>query len=376
MSNRRGNEGGSVKQGERAAAPKSTTGESSQRPTGAQDDTIREEVVGGDNGGGDNNNNTKNDGNNKNDQDGGNPDNPPDRPDYLDKHPQLGPLFDRLPNIINVARHGEIWGVNLLDERHIPTVNILIKFLRASDGDLHRAEERLISVLEWRRDMNPIRLANTQHNHQRFRDLGYLTHYTDNAGEEVVTTWIIYGVARDFNITYGNRYNFRDWHIALLEMAAHELKIDESTIVMNYGGPDPHKMRQVQDFKNVSFTQSGYSKFKRCAKWTIDTVTAAYQELLYERYFVNVPAIKGCRSKFSEILRSQNTTRPFYAITDGKELSSKFPNSIKVQLPQSYGGKGGDLQTNAREVHLRAPSVTLITADSRRKITFNRLFWW
>lgn len=201
MSDRRGNEGGSVEGAERAAAQNPPTGERSQKATGAKDDTISEEKVGGDNGGGDNNN--KN--NNKNDKDGGNPDTPPDRPDYLNKHPQLGPLFDRLPNILNVANHGEIWGVNLLNEHDVPTVNVLVKFLRDSDGDLHKAEERLISVLQWRRNMNPIRLANMLHNHQRFRDLGYLTHYTDNAGEEVVTTWIIHGAARDFNITYGNQ---------------------------------------------------------------------------------------------------------------------------------------------------------------------------
>lgn len=127
------------------------------------------------------------------------------RPEYLSKNPSLIQFFERLSSIKEKTGHGEMWGVTLKDSDDIPTVNVLIKFLRANEGNVKLAEEQLTKALEWRKKMNPLDLAdNTSFDASKFKGLGYISNYKDSKGREVVFTWNIYGAVKDIDKTFGN----------------------------------------------------------------------------------------------------------------------------------------------------------------------------
>jgi hypothetical protein len=127
-----------------------------------------------------------------------------EKPAYLTKTPALGELFDRLPAILTTIGHDEMWGVQLKDFNDIPTVNVLIKYLRANEGNAKAAEDQLSKALQWRKDVNPQALAESgKYSAARYGGLGYLTTYDDN-GKSLVFTWNIYGAVKDANATFAN----------------------------------------------------------------------------------------------------------------------------------------------------------------------------
>jgi hypothetical protein len=129
----------------------------------------------------------------------------PTKPDFLTKNPALGQLFDSLPKVLEKTGHKEMWGVALKDFNDPPTANVLIKFLRANEGNAKLAEEQLTKALEWRKKLNPLELAeNAKFSKTKFEGLGYITSYTDPKYGEVIFTWNIYGAVKDINATFGD----------------------------------------------------------------------------------------------------------------------------------------------------------------------------
>lgn len=129
----------------------------------------------------------------------------PEKPAHLASNPALEQFLNRLPAILASTGHSEVWGVSLKDADDVPTVNILIKFLRANEGNLKLAEDQLAKSLEWRKMMDPLALAESgRYNAAKFGGLGYLTTYVDAEGKETVTTWNIYGGVKDTDATFGD----------------------------------------------------------------------------------------------------------------------------------------------------------------------------
>lgn len=129
---------------------------------------------------------------------------PEEQPAYLVKIPALVQFFDKLPALLASTGHGEMWGVPLKDRDDVPTVNVLIKFLRANDGNLPAAEEQLRKALAWRKEMDPLALVSTgKHSKLKFDGLGFVTNYEEN-GQPLVFTWNIYGAVKDMSATFEN----------------------------------------------------------------------------------------------------------------------------------------------------------------------------
>ncbi|OAX77514.1 phosphatidylinositol transfer protein SFH5 [Emergomyces africanus] len=273
------------------------------------------------------------------------------RPEYLSKNPALSQLFQKLATILKKADHNEMWGVTLKDSDDVPTVNVLIKFLRANEGDVKLAEEQLTKALEWRKKMDPLALAEkASYSSGKFKGLGYVAIYKDQKQGDVVFTWNIYGSVKDVNRTFGDIDEFIKWRVALMEMAVKDLKLNEATSVIDYSGEDPYQMIQVHDYQNVSFLRLNPS-IKSATKQTIDVFSTAYPELLKEKFFVNVPALMGWVFTALKVFLSKNTIRKFHPITNGVNLAREFTFADK--LPKSYGGKGGELNESARTVTLK-----------------------
>lgn len=127
-----------------------------------------------------------------------------EKPAYLTKTPALNAFFDCLPTILNTVGHDEMWGVQLKDYHDVPTVNVMIKFLRANEGNAKAAEEQLSKALKWRKEVNPLQLAESgNYSAAKFEGLGYLTTYEDN-GRPLVFTWNIYGAVKDVGATFAS----------------------------------------------------------------------------------------------------------------------------------------------------------------------------
>ncbi|KAE8392672.1 CRAL-TRIO domain-containing protein, partial [Aspergillus alliaceus] len=274
-----------------------------------------------------------------------------DRPEYLTKNPALSELFDRLPTILSTTGHDEMWGVPLKDFNDVPTVNVLIKFLRANEGNVKLAEDQLTKALQWRKQTNPTALVESRYSAKKFGGLGYLSTYKDADGKETVVTWNIYGGVKDLATTFGNVDEFINWRVALMELAVKDLKMDRATSVIDYEGEDPYQMIQVHDYLNVSFLRMNPS-VKAATKKTIDVFSTAYPELLREKFFVNVPSIMGWMFAAIKVFLSKNTTRKFHPVSNGANLAREFPPAVKEQFPKVYGGSGSALQEGARTVVL------------------------
>ncbi|KAE8348046.1 CRAL-TRIO domain-containing protein [Aspergillus coremiiformis] len=272
-------------------------------------------------------------------------------PEYLAKNPALSELFDRLPAVLSSSDHNEMWGIPLKDSTDIPTVNVLIKFLRANEGNVKLAEDQLTKALQWRKQTNPIALIEDRYSAKKFGGLGYLNMCKDAQGNETVITWNIYGGVKDLGTTFGNVDEFINWRVALMELAVKDLKMDQATSVIDYDGEDPYQMIQVHDYLNVSFLRMNPS-VKAATKKTIDVFATAYPELLREKFFVNVPSIMGWMFAAIKVFLSKNTTRKFHPISNGANLAREFPPAVREQFPTVYGGSGPALQEAARTVTL------------------------
>lgn len=130
----------------------------------------------------------------------------PQKPEYLKNNPALSQFFDRLAEILKSTEYSEMWGVSLQqDSSHAPTINVLIKYLRANEGNVKLAETQLTDSLKWRKSMNPIELAEKgSYSASKFAGMGYLTNYKDSNGKETVVTWNIYGGVKDLGETFGD----------------------------------------------------------------------------------------------------------------------------------------------------------------------------
>jgi hypothetical protein len=128
----------------------------------------------------------------------------PEQPAYLTKIPGLAQLFEQLPKIISETSYNEMWGVQLKDSEDVPTVNVLIKFLRANEGNVQGAQDQLRKALEWRKKTDPLALIESgRYSATKYGGLGYLTTYEQD-GRPLVFTWNIYGAVKDVSATFGD----------------------------------------------------------------------------------------------------------------------------------------------------------------------------
>ncbi|KAL4927758.1 CRAL/TRIO domain protein [Aspergillus undulatus] len=275
----------------------------------------------------------------------------PSKPEYFTKTPALEQLFERLPTILSSTGHQEMWGVPLKqDAADIPTINVLIKFLRANGGNAKGAEEQLTKALTWRKENDPIALVRKSYDADKFAGLGYLTQYQREGKGDLIVTWNIYGAVKKVEATFGDITEFIKWRAALMELAVQELKLDQTTQVIDYNGEDPYQMIQVHDYLNVSFFRVN-PMVKAATKKTIEVFSTAYPELLREKFFVNVPTVMGWMFALVKLFVDENTVRKFHPISNGANLAKEF-STLQDKFPKTYGGSSADLEGSARTVAL------------------------
>ncbi|KAK4077457.1 uncharacterized protein Triagg1_3789 [Trichoderma aggressivum f. europaeum] len=255
----------------------------------------------------------------------------------------LAKFTARLADITKESAHSEMWGVELSSNAsHAPTQVILQKFLRANNGDLASAEKQLAAALAWREKWQPAKLVSEAFNKDKFGGLGFVTNHKDEAGNNTVITWNIYGSVKDNKATFGDVTEFIKWRAALMELGVQQLHLNDITEPLPEDGTDKHQMLQVHDYKSVSFFRMDPA-VKAASKETISVFSMAYPELLAHKYFVNVPAIMGWMFGAMKLFLAPATLKKFHPMTSGTTLSTEL-KSIAPSLPKEYGGSGSPVQ--------------------------------
>ncbi|KAE9578552.1 Phosphatidylinositol transfer protein [Colletotrichum fructicola] len=282
-----------------------------------------------------------------------------------EKKTSLASLFEKLPGILEAAKHKEMWGVQLSDNTHVPTTVILQKFLRANDDDVAKAADQLQKALEWRRDTNPGKLLDdVSFDKKKFDELGYVTTHKDTEGKEIIITWNIYGAVKDKQATFGNVDEFIKWRAALMELSVRKLGLDKVQTPIPEGGEDPYQMIQVHDYLNVSFLRMDPA-VKNASSQTIKIFAMAYPELLNHKYFVNIPALMGWVFKAMKVFLAPKTVAKFHPLGYGSELGNELP-ALKQSLPKDYGGSGESIKTAGQTVKLADAAAPVAPATETK----------
>lgn len=269
-----------------------------------------------------------------------------------------------------VHGHPEIWGVTLQDPaHHVPSQIVFQKYLNANDGNLAKAKEQLTKTLEWRAQTKPLDLTKQTWSKTKFDKLGYVTTYCreendasssqqgDGAEGKEVFTWNVYGNCQDMNVTFGDRDEFINWRVALMELAMQELDIS-SAIQPITASWDPYKIYQVHDYKSVSFLRQN-PKVKAAVRETVSIFGQNYPELLKQKFFVNVPAIMGWLYAAVKVFIAKRTAEKFHPMGNGANMAGEFASAsqtkvlrLSVKLPREYGGQGEGLEVQGMQTLL------------------------
>ncbi|PQE28531.1 phosphatidylinositol transfer sfh5 protein [Rutstroemia sp. NJR-2017a WRK4] len=256
----------------------------------------------------------------------------------------LSKFFSELPSVFEATEWREMWGIELQEsETHVQTSIVLEKFLRANNKDVAKSKAQLIEALKWRKKTQPGKLLDDKSfDNAKFGKLGYVTTHTTASGAKEVITWNIYGAVKSVKNTFSDIAEFLEWRAALMELSIRKLDLASATEKIPENGPDPYRMIQVHDYRNVSFLRMDPS-IKAASKETIQTFSMAYPELLKEKFFVNVPVLMGWVFTAMKIFLSAETIKKFHPLSYGSSLAGEIPE-IAEQLPKDYGGNGQDLK--------------------------------
>ncbi|KAJ5723688.1 Phosphatidylinositol transfer protein sfh5 [Penicillium malachiteum] len=255
----------------------------------------------------------------------------------------LDRFFLHMFSIVYAAGNREMWGVTLQSSKNIPTANVLIKFLRANNGNLNDAEKHLKQALKWRRETEPQMLVKSGvFSSRKYDGLGYVTTHEED-GHRVVVSWNIYDQVKTAREAVFSPKESLKLRIAQVEMAVMQLRLRDATAVTTYGpAGDPYRIIEIHDCSSLTSFPARLAALiaiKRATK----VVSLAYPEVVQERYFVGTSPTGW----FTSLL---NRGRSFRQVFSQAEVASKFPASIAEKLPKVYGGEGPELNEYALQV--------------------------
>ncbi|KAJ5609464.1 Phosphatidylinositol transfer protein sfh5 [Penicillium herquei] len=255
----------------------------------------------------------------------------------------LDRFFLRMFSVVYAAGNREMWGVTLQSSKNIPTANVLIKFLRANNGNLNDAEKHLKKALKWRREAEPQMLVKSGvFSSRKYDGLGYVTTYEED-GHRVVVSWNIYDQVKTAREAVFSPKESLKLRIAQVEMAVMQLRLRDATTVTTYGAAgDPYRIIEIHDCSSLTSFPARLAALiaiKRATK----VVSLAYPEVVQERYFVGASPTGWFTSLLSR-------GRSFRQVFSQAEVANKFPASIAEKLPKVYGGKGPELKEYALQV--------------------------
>ncbi|KAG7443538.1 CRAL/TRIO domain-containing protein [Guyanagaster necrorhizus] len=246
--------------------------------------------------------------------------------EFRKKLPEI--FADGLPDKPD-AKSAEItlWGVKIdpADPVDAKVSVVLMKFLRARNLNVNEARSMLVGTLRWRSEFNVEAAIKEEYPEDIFGSLGHV-YGKDKQGRPVV--YNIYG-AKDIKTAFSDVRRFLRWRVALME---------KSLALLDFETMD--QTVQVHDYAGVSLS-SRDANSKQAASEASGIFSDHYPELLYKKFFVNVPGYLTWIFWLFKPLISANTLAKMSVVGSGAPTIGKvlLPIIDAKELPKQYGGE-------------------------------------
>ncbi|KAJ7117686.1 CRAL-TRIO domain-containing protein [Mycena epipterygia] len=220
-----------------------------------------------------------------------------------------------------------LWGVqidpnNLVDAR---VSVVLMKFLRARNLNPTAASEMFVATLRWRDEFDVDAALKEEFPEDVFGKLGHIYGH-DKEGRPVV--YNVYGGNQDLEAVFGDVDRFLRWRVAFMEKSVAEL--DFSTV---------DQTLQIHDYEGVSLS-SRTPASKNAASQATNIFSSHYPELLYKKFFVNVPGFMTWLFWFFKSILPATTFAKMSVVGTSPRSIGKvlLPLVAADELPKRYGG--------------------------------------
>lgn len=220
-----------------------------------------------------------------------------------------------------------LWGVKIDPANPIDAKVsvVLMKFLRARNLSTNEARSMLVGTLRWRSEFDVEAAVKEEFPADIFDPLGHV-YGKDKQGRPVV--YNVYG-ATDTKVAFSDVKLFLRWRVALMEKSLALLDFDtvDQTV-------------QVHDYAGVSLS-SRDANSKQAASEASGIFSDHYPELLYKKFFVNVPGYLTWIFWLFKPLISANTLAKMSVVGSGASTIGKalLPIIEAKELPKQYGGE-------------------------------------
>ncbi|SJL03923.1 uncharacterized protein ARMOST_07280 [Armillaria ostoyae] len=220
-----------------------------------------------------------------------------------------------------------LWGVKIDPANPIDAKVsvVLMKFLRARNLSVNEARSMLVGTLRWRSEFDVEAAVKEEFPADVFDSLGHV-YGKDKQGRPVV--YNIYG-ATNVKAAFSDVKRFLRWRVALMEKSL--ALLDFETIDQTV---------QVHDYAGVSLS-SRDANSKQAASEASGIFSDHYPELLYKKFFVNVPGYLTWIFWLFKPLISANTLAKMSVVGSGPPAIGKalLPIIEAKELPKQYGGE-------------------------------------
>jgi len=221
-----------------------------------------------------------------------------------------------------------LWGVDLTPggPKNAKVSVVLMKFLRARNLSNQEATQMLVNTLRWRQEINIDALMKEEFPQDIFGNLGHI--YGKDKGNRPIT-YNLYGGHQDLNAVFKDTQRFIRWRVALMEKGVQLL--DFETV---------DQMVQVHDYEGVGLS-SRTPESKAAAGEASNIFQSHYPEMLYKKYFVNVPTFMSWIFWLFKPLLSAQTIAKMSVVGKGSHAIGKELTVIidDTELPKRYGGQ-------------------------------------
>ncbi|CCF58788.1 hypothetical protein KAFR_0F01910 [Kazachstania africana CBS 2517] len=240
-----------------------------------------------------------------------------------------------LPGIISKKCDGydELYGYKLVpdepnSERKFYDKEIaeclIYKFCKGYQFHYEIVVEHIVNVLNWRREFNPLSAAFKEVHNKELVEVGILASYPNHESNKKVVTWNIYGQLIKKKYLFKDGEKFLRYRIGLMERGLRLLDFKDDT--NNY-------MTQVHDYKGVSVLSMD-SDMKKVVREIVLVFQSYYPELLYAKYFINVPSFLRWIYDVIKTFVDENTKKKFVVLSDGRKMA----HYLKDVPSTNYGG--------------------------------------
>ncbi|KAF6761489.1 CRAL-TRIO domain-containing protein [Ephemerocybe angulata] len=203
---------------------------------------------------------------------------------------------------------------------------VLMKFLRARNLNPTAAREMLVNTLRWRESFNIEAALKEEFPEELFGNMG-VVFGRDKGNRPVV--YNLYGANPNLREVFSDVQRFIRWRVSLQE---------RSVALLDFTEVD--QLIQVHDYAGVSLT-SRDANSKAAAKEATNIFGSHYPELLYKKFFINVPTLMNWIFWAFKALIPSATLAKMSVVGNSKHAlkGALLPYIDTKQLPERYGGE-------------------------------------